>query len=562
MKLEDFYLKLRTEIADYSNGRSDSSAFIIWFLENYFRIERQDAIDCVCDNTNDKGIDGIFVDDEDEVIYLLQSKYSPIDNQDQGDNDIRNFIGAKSWFNSEESLNKLLSSTASKELKSLVESSTLIEKTHYRKISVFITNKLFNLHATEFIDASIDLEVWDGKALFSKYTYFADTDVTFPAKDIYLTNKTRLEYDLPDGTVAKTYSVSAKELVKLDGIQDRSLFSKNVRYGVGNTRVNKSIKENISQNNEHQNFFLYHNGITIICDKLTEDLDNNKISIENYAVINGCQSMLTFYENKDILTKNLFVLVKIIELNLNSVLVKNITYFANNQNSIGLKDLRSNDPVQKALQKEFFELFGSDVSYIKKRGEAVPNKDTIQIDKDFAAQIITTIYLGRPQDTHLKQKLFGENYSTIFSRSINAEKVYLGYLIYSTISKNANLLANEKIRNYGLSLFFFSHAIAIILNEDAFGKKVMADPKVWVTEELNVLSRSIEKLWSLITPDINSEIDDYAQNNGGFLDYKNVFKNSKFVDEMSRRILTDYIKGTRRNENDKFENIYLTEKAK
>ena len=66
--------------------------------------------------------------------------------------------------------------------------------------------------------------------------------------------------------------------------------------------------------------------------------------------------MLTLYENKDHLTKNLLLLVKIIELNPDSLLVKDITYFANNQNSISIKDLRSNDSVQKSLQKEFEEL--------------------------------------------------------------------------------------------------------------------------------------------------------------------------------------------------------------
>lgn len=562
MELEDFFQKLRSEIVDYSSGRSESSAFAIWFLENYFRIERQDAIDCVCDNPNDKGIDGILVDDEDEVIYLIQSKYSPVYNQDQGDNDLRNFVGAKTWFTSEESLNKLLGSTASKELKSLVKGSRLIEKTHYRIMSVFITNKIFNNHGKEFIDAAVGLEAWDSKALLTKYTYFADTDVKFPAKDIFLTNTTKLEYNLPDGTIARTYSICAKELVKLEGIQDRSLFNKNVRYGVGNTRVNKSIKGNITKDEEHQNFFLYHNGITIICDKLIEDIDNNKISIENYAVINGCQSMLTFYENKEILTKNLFVLVKIIQLNLTPGLVKNITYFANNQNSIGLKDLRSNDPVQKSLQREFKELFDDNVVYIKKRGELVPNKDSVQIDKDFAAQIITAVYLGKPQNTHLKQKLFGEDYSIIFSRIINAEKIYLGYLIYSTVSKNSTLLDNEKIRNYGLSLFFFSNAIALILREDKLGKEIINNPKVFIKDEPDRFTSSIERLWSLITPDINYELDDYTKQNDGFFDYKNVFKNSKFVEDMSRRIITDYIKGIRRNPDDSFGKIYARERAK
>jgi len=370
MELNEFYNRTREEVAEFSVGRSESAAFLIWFLENFFRLETQDSIDSVCDQTNDKGIDGIYVDDEEEIIYLFQSKFSPNNNQDQGDNDIRNFIGARQWFENEESVNSLLSSTASEDLKSLVTRAKISEKTQYKLISVFVTNKSFNSHAKEYIDVIEDLETYDCNDLFNKFTYFADEENTFPSKELFVTNHSKIEYNLPDGTISKVYSIKAKELIKLEGIQDRTLFYKNVRYGVGKTRVNKSIKNTIGEVSEHNNFFLYHNGITIVCEQLDEDLEHNKISLTGYAVINGCQSMLTFFENKDKLSNNLFVLVKVIQLNLTSLMVKQITYYANNQNSISLKDLRSNDSVQKALQAEFKELFNNTILYKRKRGES------------------------------------------------------------------------------------------------------------------------------------------------------------------------------------------------
>jgi len=76
---------MRQEVAEYSICRGESAAFLIWFMENFFRLEMQDAIDGVCDQVNDKGIDGIYVDDDDEIIYLFQSKFSPNNNQRQGD---------------------------------------------------------------------------------------------------------------------------------------------------------------------------------------------------------------------------------------------------------------------------------------------------------------------------------------------------------------------------------------------------------------------------------------------------------------------------------------------
>lgn len=218
MDINDFYNRMRAEVSEYAKTRSESAAFLFWFLENFFRLEKQDAEDAICDQTNDKGIDGIYVDDEDEIIFLFQSKYSPHNNQGQGDNDIRNFIGARQWVKDEASVQNLLNSTASNELKSLVIGSRVTEKTHYKSVSVFVTNKTFNQHAEEYIDTADNLEAYDVNLLFEKYTYFADNENTFPPVDLYVSNNSRIEYQLPDGTQAKVYAISAKQLLKLDGI--------------------------------------------------------------------------------------------------------------------------------------------------------------------------------------------------------------------------------------------------------------------------------------------------------------------------------------------------------
>jgi len=555
MELSEFHNRMREEVAEFTAGRCESASFLIWFLENFFRLETQEAIDSICDQQNDKGIDGIYIDEEEEAIYLFQSKFSPNNNQSQGDNDLRNFIGAKTWFEDEDSVNNLLTSTASRDLKSLVKRIKISGKTHYKLISVFVTNKNFNIHAKEYIKTTDNLETYDSHDLFDKFTYFADEENTFPRKELFVTNHTKINYPLPDGTEAKVYAINAKELIKLEGIQDRTLFYKNVRYSVGKTRVNKSIKSTIDNHDEHNNFFLYHNGITIVCEDFEEDLQNNKISLTGYAVINGCQSMLTFFENRDQLSNNLFILVKIIKLNLTSSRVKKITYFANNQNSISLKDLRSNDSVQKALQSEFQELFNGEVLYRRKRGESEEGYEKI-IETDFAAQILEAVYLSKPHNAHLKQKLFGEEYTKIFSRKTNAEKIYLASLLYDVVDNNAGLLDNERIRDYGLSLFFFSYVLSVIMREDELGRQILDEPRTFVTEHKEVLLGTLKKIWELITPDINADIEEYTDEYEGFFDYKNVFKNSQFIQTMSRKIKSDYIRLTRRNASDSFSAIY------
>ena len=57
-------------------GRTESAAFLIWYLENYYPLDRLEAQDAVCDSKGDKGVDGIFVNDDDQTITIFQSYIS------------------------------------------------------------------------------------------------------------------------------------------------------------------------------------------------------------------------------------------------------------------------------------------------------------------------------------------------------------------------------------------------------------------------------------------------------------------------------------------------------
>jgi hypothetical protein len=158
----------------------------------------------------------------------------------------------------------------------------------------------------------------------------------------------------------------------------------------------------------------------------------------------------------------------------------------------------------------------------------------------------------------LKQQLFGSDYTRIFSRKISAEKIYLAKMIYEVIDQNSGLLKNEKIRGYGLALFFFTHVITDILAEDDLGKSILEDPKLYVTTHKNKFIAAIKKLWELMSPDIDWEIDEFTQENGNYFDYKNLFKNSQFVRSMAGKIKKDYTKATRKDPTNEFTKIFET----
>ena len=95
------------------------------------------------------------------------------------------------------------------------------------------------------------------------------------------------------------------------------------------------------------------------------------------------------------------------------------------------------------------------------------------------------------------------------------------------------------------------------MRRDDLGNSILDNPREYVTSQIQTLSDTLDKLWSLITPDLNADMEDYISSQAdGFFDYKNLFKNSAFVDTMRRRAVADYERLIRRNVSDSFSNIY------
>jgi hypothetical protein len=548
---------LRAEVARYRmEGRTESAAFLMWYLRNFFRLEELETIFSVCDSANDKGIDGLYVDEEEEEVHLFQSKYSPDFARDQGDNDLRNFMGAKTWFTNANSVQSLLSSTASEELKGLVQASDVFDKIKagYPVFSHFVTNKVFNRDAKEFLGVNEGSIIGhDLPSLLREYTFFAEPLFVRGPTPLHLNNQTVLVHNLPAGISTRVYSIPALEIVKLEGIQDLTLFYRNVRYGLGRTRVNRDITKTIEDTSQHDKFFLYHNGLTLVADGVTQASDT--LTLRNYSIINGCQSVLTMYENRTKLSPSMEVLVKVIQLDQSSPLVADITKNTNNQNPIRIQDLKGDDRVHKALQTEFRQLFGTRVLYQRKRGEPETGYTDI-IDLDLAAQLLESFYLGNPQNTHLKARLFGDRYGDIFSRNTNAAKIYLAFLVYQVIVQRANALRFVPVRDYGLAHFFFVHLVAEILGSDSLGKIIVSNPTDYVRDHPDKIKEAVANLWSLMVQDVDAYIDEYAAAHGNFFDYKNVFKRSDFVTTATARLLVDHRKSLVRHPEDSFESIY------
>lgn len=72
---------------DYSNlleivkpykktGRTESAAFLHWFLVNIYRLEQMEVDNIICDGQGDNGIDGIYINDNEGCLTLPSLSYA------------------------------------------------------------------------------------------------------------------------------------------------------------------------------------------------------------------------------------------------------------------------------------------------------------------------------------------------------------------------------------------------------------------------------------------------------------------------------------------------------
>lgn len=550
--LQDFEKRMRGEVSSFKNenGLPDSVNFLIWFLVTYFRIDEDAVRDYVCDHSNDKGIDGIYVDDETEEIFLFQSKYRESFRKTEGDSDLRQFVGSTKWF-SPENIGKLDNSRASKTLKDIVKNLNVFQLIGegYSVKSIFVTSGRFNSSAKDYMKVTdTEIDYWDNLRLFENYT-FTGQDEFVNGSFIFNLDDKVIEYNHGDGPSSEAFifTVKAIDLLKLDGIIDKTLFAKNVRFGLGRTNVNKAIEETIKKQEQHKRFLLFNNGITIIAEKATLSASNS-LEIENYSIVNGCQSTLALYENRSELTADLRIMVKLIETGANDKLGETITFFTNNQNPITASDLRSRDKIQMTLQKEFEKEFQKRILYKIKPGEDDGDYEEV-LENTFAAQLLHSFKLGNPHEAHLKNKIFTANYHKIFDRRVDAYMIYFLYRLYQLIDKHIDLIKEPIVRTYKPARFLLLYLIGLIMEEDPAGQEFMKSPKKFVIQHKEEYEEAFSKLIQILIIELNQSIDE-EKDADQYIDYKNILRNSERVKKLSKTVISGFKRGLVRHPED------------
>jgi hypothetical protein len=132
--------------------RSESASFLIWYLEQYYRLDTLEAVDSVCDQKGDRGVDGIFVNDNDQTITIFQARISQRRDRTVGDASLREFAGTLTQFQSKESLQALANSAGNTDLAALIKNLDLINKIDTHDVTgEYLTNIDIDANGTAFL---------------------------------------------------------------------------------------------------------------------------------------------------------------------------------------------------------------------------------------------------------------------------------------------------------------------------------------------------------------------------------------------------------------------------
>lgn len=293
------------------------------------------------------------------------------------------------------------------------------------------------------------------------YPYDADKIITAYKelkKKIRKTVVMEKRYTFPSmDSICQAYGglVRCTDFMKLlqdeEGNMLHNIFEDNVRDFQGYNSINTEISNTIHDSNERKLFSVLNNGLTILAKKITPTGDN--LEIFDYQIVNGCQTSYVLFDNQESITDDMYVYVKLIEVEKQEILDK-IVYTTNRQTEVKSEAFAATKPFHRGLE-DFYNSFSMPYRlYYERRSKQYDLDDSINKNRvvTLAIQInsYVSMFLNEPHSTH---RYYGEllkNYS---------KNLFVGEMLYEPYYVSAYFLfyVNDAMKNNELNRIQFSH---------------------------------------------------------------------------------------------------------
>ncbi len=268
--------------------------------------------------------------------------------------------------------------------------------------------------------------------------YFSNIDIEFVGRDeltsLWVSTYSGVSAELPMFSNAPLPSINgineaylviikARDfvnnlLVSEDGNLRSHIFEENVRAFLGaDNPVNKSITKTLSNADSASRFPVLNNGITVVSPDVR--VQGSNLHIENFQIVNGCQTSNMLYQNKDKLDDSIMVSLKVVETQ-NEDVFSDLVRATNSQTKIEETQFLSLRPIVKSIEAYFNTYEGQDGRlYFERRDRQYVGRDipVIRIfSVNIAAKCVASMFLKRPDLAYRYPKRMYESLSEeIFS---------------------------------------------------------------------------------------------------------------------------------------------------
>ena len=460
--MPELLTRIRADIGKDSyykdNFTNDGERFLAWYLRNIYQRTAIEARQDITDGQNDKEIDAVIVDDEKRKVFIFQGKFFTETSVDGGP--IQEIIAA--WLRIQDVPS--LQEAANEKLRPKLEAISEALKDDYEVVFELVTTgsltpaalsdwDSFQNKISEFEHPESSLTLVDSATIKARWDEALTQELPKLNHTFTLQSGRYLSMEI-GGVKAVLAAVPLSDCVKVPGISDGRLFRKNVRQSLGlSNKVNKGLKQTI-QSDTPQYFFLFHNGITALCEKLTLDETKHELVLNGMSVVNGCQSLTTICacSEKAKNATNSQVLFRFYEIPQKDLADK-ISIYTNSQSAVKARDLRSNDKRVIAIKRAYEARYPQGL-FLAKRGELRPadkvqaqTVDIVDLARSLAAwHLRMTIIAGNENrlfDKHFEQ-LFRPDYPVEDIDALNRWSRHIDELWSSgTLSLNDQLLATR-----------------------------------------------------------------------------------------------------------------------
>lgn len=258
--------------------------------------------------------------------------------------------------------------------------------------------------------------------------------------------------------------VGCKDYVRLiqkeNGELNKGLFFENVRDFLGSANpVNEEIARTIHNTDERDRFAILNNGVTVVAKNVVPSGDNFELS--QFQVVNGCQTSHVLFNNRDTLTDDMYITVKLIETS-DVDLSGKVIATTNSQSQVTKEAFATIRPYHRSLE-DFFDAMRSTGYgyYYERRPHQYDDRDDIHqnfiVSAPSLIKSFVSVVAEEPHKVHYYYGRLLIEYNKNRSSELFAEGDYPGiYFASHHIASRARSLAfkDRYLSQWGFHIAF------------------------------------------------------------------------------------------------------------